>query len=91
MANALSRNSEDFFLGGHYFAELGQARRGVELQLRLRDSDPLSIGTSFVTQYMLDAAGRLEEAEAEYQRSRGLVGPRVTMERWCAANGNGCD
>jgi hypothetical protein len=34
--------------------------------------------------YTPEAAGRLDEAQAEYERSKGLVGPRVTIE-WRAA------
>jgi TolB-like protein len=63
---------------------LGQAQAAVDRVIAGRQSDPLSIGASFVLQYTLDAAGRLDDAQAEYERSKGLLGPRVTME-WRAA------
>jgi TolB-like protein len=59
---------------GHSWLCLGQAAKAAETQLIALRADPLASGTSFVTQYALDAAGRLDEAEAEYQRSKDLRG-----------------
>ena len=43
-------------------------------------ADPLSLAASSALQQMLYAAGRVDEAEAEYQRSRDLPGDRVRVE-----------
>jgi adenylate cyclase len=80
LSKALEKATAFNVFSGHYFATLGRGKEAAERQLNYRVTDPLSIGTSFVTQYLLDGAGRLDEAEIEYERSRGLVGPRVTME-----------
>jgi TolB-like protein len=75
-----ARESTGNNLHGHNLAVLGRAQKGANAQLAARNLDPLSIGTSFVLQYLLDAANRLDEAEAEYERSKELLGPRVSME-----------
>jgi len=62
---------------------LGDASQAAERQLELRRLDPLSIGISFVLQFILDCAGRLDEAEAEFERSKELDGARI-MVNWRA-------
>lgn len=58
---------------GHYAATLDQAREAVR-------RDPLSLSASLGLQFTLYATGRLEEAEAEYERSKDLAGDRTIIE-----------
>ena len=59
-------------------ATMGQTQKAVEGQLELRRADPLSVGISFVFQLILDCAGRMDDAEAEYERSLELPGEKIT-------------
>jgi TolB-like protein len=68
---------------GHASLALGQAKKGAELQLNTKRVDPLASGVSFALQYLLDGAGRLDEAEAEYERSKDLPGNPI-MTGWRA-------
>jgi TolB-like protein len=68
---------------GHTLLVLGRAKAGADYQLTARQTDPLSTGASFALQYCLDAAGRLDEAEAEYERSNVLHGNPI-MTGWRA-------
>jgi TolB-like protein len=68
---------------GHFSLAAGHAKRGTEFQLNSKRVDPLSSGVSFALQYLLDAAGRLDEAEAEYVRSKDLQGNPI-MTGWRA-------
>jgi TolB-like protein len=64
---------------------LGRADEAADLILEDRQADPLSIGLSFIVQFILGCAGRLEEAEAEYERSKDLPGNRANLE-WRAVS-----
>jgi TolB-like protein len=59
---------------------LGRANEAVEGTLIARAADPLSLGLSFNLQIFLDCAGRLDDAEAEYERSKDLPGSRGNAE-----------
>ncbi len=59
---------------------VGRASKAVEIQQRVRQADPLSLGVSGLLQFWLDIAGRPEEAQAEYERSRDLSGGRALWE-----------
>jgi TolB-like protein len=65
---------------GHLLDTFGRAREAVEVRLKERQIDPLSLATSFGLQLALDLAGRWEEAEAEYGRSKDLPGNRGNLE-----------
>ncbi len=64
----------------YMLAVLGRAREAVEDGLKARRTDPLSITMSFTLQLCLDINGRLDEAEAEYARSKDLPGDRAVVE-----------
>lgn len=64
---------------------LGRANEAVKRTLLDRQADPLSIGLSFGLQFFLGCAGRIAEAEAEYERSKDLPGARANIE-WRAIN-----
>lgn len=53
---------------------LGRAADAIESHLLWRNTDPLSMRASLVAQYTLEAGGRPDEANAEYQRCLGLGG-----------------
>ncbi|HXZ66958.1 MAG TPA: hypothetical protein VEH07_00045, partial [Alphaproteobacteria bacterium] len=55
-------------------AAAGRTSEAVKIYEGLRQHDPLSLGVSAQLQFDLDSAGRFQEAEAEYQRSRDLAG-----------------
>jgi len=59
---------------------LGRANEAVERILMERQADPLSPGLSFSLQFLLGCAGRFNEAEAEYERSKDLPGARGNLE-----------
>ncbi len=59
---------------------LGRLQDAVKHQTLVCQADPLYIGVSFNLQFLLDYAGRFEEAEAEYERSKDLAGNRATIE-----------
>jgi TolB-like protein len=59
---------------------LGRANGAVERILMERQADPLSPGISFSLQFLLGCAGRFNEAEAEYERSKDLPGARGNLE-----------
>jgi TolB-like protein len=52
----------------------GRVREAVPRVRQRRETDPLSINASYGWQIMLTLAGRDDEAEAEYARSRSLSG-----------------
>jgi TolB-like protein len=64
---------------------LGRPNAAVRRTLVVRQTDPLALGVSFNLQFYLGCAGRLEEAEAEYERSRDLSGNRGNIE-WRTVN-----
>ncbi|MEI9888515.1 MAG: hypothetical protein WDN08_18845 [Rhizomicrobium sp.] len=59
---------------------LGRAQEAATRSTRARQADPLALGASFNLQFLLDSAGRLDEAEAEYERSKDLQGERGMIE-----------
>jgi tetratricopeptide (TPR) repeat protein len=65
---------------GHLLLALGRAREAVEARLKERQTDPLSLATSFGLQFALDVEGRFEESEAEYERCRDPPGNRASLE-----------
>jgi TolB-like protein len=65
---------------GVILQELGRVNDAVEYINRARESDPLSLTVSTSLQIALDAAGRPDEADAEYRRSKDLVGNHATPD-----------
>ena len=59
---------------GVILQEVGRINEAVEHIQSARQTDPLSLTVSFSLQLALDAAGRPDEAEAEYRRSKDLTG-----------------
>jgi TolB-like protein len=59
---------------------LGRSQAAVRHCLANRQADPLALGVSFDLQISLDISGRFAEAEAEYERSKDLVGNRGGVE-----------
>ena len=59
---------------------LGRSQEAVKRMVATRRLDPLAPGGSFTLQVLLDIAGRFDEAEAEYERSRDLSGNSGTVE-----------
>jgi TolB-like protein len=71
VAEASARTSANLC---EYGAFVGRLKDSVPCFERVRQADPLSIGASLNLQTLLDMAGRPVEAQAEYERSRNLVG-----------------
>ena len=65
---------------GLFFCALGHVQEGLRRSLLDRQADPLTLGVSFVLQMLLGCAGRFDEAEAEYERSKDLAGERGAIE-----------
>jgi TolB-like protein len=57
-----------------YGIYVGRLKESVPCLERIRQADPLSIAPSLNLQVVLDMVGRPAEAQAEYERSRNLVG-----------------
>jgi tetratricopeptide (TPR) repeat protein len=57
-----------------YGIYVGRLKESIPCLERIRQADPLSIGASLNLQVVLDMADRPVEAQAEYERSRKLVG-----------------
>ena len=70
-----STGSFSFLLG-----TLGRSQAAVQHCLMARQADPLALGMSFDLQALLDISGRYAEAEAEYVRSKDLIGNRSVVE-----------
>jgi len=66
--------------GAMVLCGLGRLQDAVTQGFLDRHADPLTLGISFNLQFVLDAAGRFDEAEAEYERSRDLRGERGGIE-----------
>ncbi|MGH7292463.1 MAG: hypothetical protein ACREJT_14695, partial [Myxococcota bacterium] len=64
---------------GNFLAYVGRTQEAIEYFERARDADPLSLGTSGTLQLFLDVAGRPDEAQAEFERSKDLAGDH---RRW---------
>jgi TolB-like protein len=61
---------------------LGRVREGLELGERAMAQDPLAMNLARSVQPMLDCAGRSDDAQAEYERTRALVGSQGSLELW---------
>jgi tetratricopeptide (TPR) repeat protein len=61
---------------------VGRCKEAVEHLERARRADPLSLAVSGYLQVGLDFAGRSEEAQAEFERSKDLAGDRAIWEWW---------
>jgi tetratricopeptide (TPR) repeat protein len=80
-ALASAPSTENVRLGyGVILQELGRINEGLEYIQRARQADPLSLTVSFSLQMALDSAGRFDEAQAEYERSRSLIGNHVSAD-----------
>ncbi len=64
---------------------VGRCKEAVEYLERARRADPLSLSVSGFLQIGLACAGRPEEADAEFERSKDLAGDRAIWE-WMALN-----
>jgi TolB-like protein len=71
---------EAAFTYGNLLASLGRVKEGIAYVLTLRQADPLSLRASSFVQALLDFAGRPDEAQAEYERSKDLAGDREIAE-----------
>lgn len=71
---------EAAFTYGNLLCSLGRVREGADHVLKLRQADPLSLRASSFVQAVLDFAGRPEDAQAEYERSKDLAGDREISE-----------
>ncbi len=79
MASAPS--SENLGLSyGVILQELGRINEGLEYIQRAGQVDPLSLTVSNSLQMALDSAGRQDEAQAEYERSKDLIGNHLTPD-----------
>ncbi|MEP7312080.1 MAG: TIR domain-containing protein [Pseudomonadota bacterium] len=59
---------------------VGRRQEGVQYFERARQLEPMSLGISGILQSMYTGSDRLTEADAEYQRSKSLIGGRGTSE-----------
>jgi tetratricopeptide (TPR) repeat protein len=83
IADFRERQVSDWTVLSHLLLALGRAAEAAEQQFRVRRADPLSFGASWGLQFHLDCAGRFEEAEAEYEKSKDLTGPHQPLH-WLA-------
>jgi TolB-like protein len=67
---------------GFYLSNVGRFEDAVRQGISVRSADPLSLSASSTLQYMLDGAGRHEDAEREFQRSLDITGDRTTPDWW---------
>jgi len=65
-----------------FLSNVGRFEDAVAQVLTARSLDPLSLEVSSALQYLLDGAGRYEEAELEYERSVDLTGDHSTPDWW---------
>ena len=74
----------EFEIGGDILYALksrtGRFRELVPIMERARDADPLSLSTSFNMQWAYFLAGRTEDAQAEYVRSKSLEGDHTNPD-----------
>jgi adenylate cyclase len=61
---------------------VGRCKEAVAYLERARQADPLSLSVSGFLQMGLDIAGRSDEAEVEFERSKDLAGDRAIWEWW---------
>jgi tetratricopeptide (TPR) repeat protein len=72
---------DNWSIYSHLLLILGKAGEAANQQEKVRRADPLSIGAAWALQFHLACAGRFEEAEAEFRRSKVLTGGFQAM-RW---------
>ncbi len=73
-------NEAPFRAYGLVLSILGRHREALVAARAALRVDPLALFASFYLQWQLDLAGRDEEAEAEYARSKDLPGDRAAIE-----------
>lgn len=66
-----------FFVGA-----VGRYEEMITYTEHARRADPLWLMTSTMAQWVLETCGHLEEADAEYERSKDLPGDRAFVEMW---------
>jgi TolB-like protein len=71
---------DNWSICSHLLLILGHAREAAIQQEKVRRADPLSIGGAWALQFHLSCAGRFEEAEAEFERSKALPGGHRAMQ-----------
>jgi TolB-like protein len=74
------RGDDNWSICSHLLLILGHAREAAIQQEKVRRADPLSIGGAWALQFHLGCAGRFEEAEAEFERSKVLPGGQRAMQ-----------
>ncbi len=68
------------YLLAYIFASTGRSHEAVECLERAKFDAPLSPTMSAFLQQTYDSAGRASEAEAEYERTKGVAGTHEAME-----------
>ncbi len=83
-AKALAPVSEWSVLGGfgRFLGDLGRMREALEQVRAALRAEPLSLDASIFTQILLDGVFEHAEAQAEYERSKGLAGDLGIAEWW---------
>ena len=83
-ASELAPASEAGVLSGlaYFLAEVGRSRESVELYRSSLRAEPLALETSIGLQIQLGNVVELDEAQAEYERSKDLAGDRGIAEWW---------
>jgi TolB-like protein len=65
-----------------FLTYVGRVREAVEYSVRVGQMDPLSLSASGFLQGALDFAGRSDEAQAEYVRSKDFSGDHAIWDWW---------
>jgi TolB-like protein len=65
-----------------FLTYVGRVREAVEYSVRVGQMDPLSLSASGFLQGALDFAGRPDEAQAEYVRSKDFAGDHAIWDWW---------
>ncbi len=73
-------NEAPFSVYGYVLAILGRHEEALAATYAALRVDPLALSESFHLQFHLDLAGRPEEADAEYARSKDLPGDHAHIE-----------
>lgn len=79
-ALASSPRAELSLTYGLFLQRVGRSREAVEYVRRMTEAEPLSRSLSLSLQIALTQAGRVDEAQAEYQRSVRLEGTNVLAD-----------
>src|SRR5690606_6134835 len=82
LAAAPAESAEAARIMALFLWAVGRCREAVAHLERARRADPLSLSVSGFLQIGLDAAGRVDEAQAEFERSKDLAGDRGIWEWW---------